>query len=521
MRGGLTTRGRNGRKTMPANEATARSTPHPSPYYGWNARGNLASMDPREALQIDNVFPGIENVGIRKGCINWATGAPADIQSFLPYNGPTSTKLFASTNAGIYDVTANGAIGAASVACTNGFWSSVNITTAGGSFLFAVNGVDSAKTYSGAAWAVPAITVATSADWNYVTTHKRRIWAVEKNSMKIWYLPVDSIAGAATMFPVGALFKRGGYVVAMEPWTIDGGAGVDDLLVIVTSNGEVAVYQGTDPASSSTWALVGVYEVARPVGTRPLLAYGGDLLYLTTSGLIPLSKLMQSTLVDRSAQISYNIDGAFIEAVELYGSNAGWQMITHRSANLLVVNVPVTANKMAYQFVMNTITKKWCRFTGWNAACWAESNGSIYFALGGLVTKAWVGDDDAGVPITGTVLQAYAGIGGLGQKNISLVRPNFGIAGNAQISLALDADFKTFNGETIFTFAPGISGSLWDTSLWDTGIWDGGVTAFEPKWMTVPNELGYLHSFRLQITTSSGNFIWTNTDFAVRGAGIL
>ncbi len=339
--------------------------------------------------------------------------------------------------------------------------------------------------------------------------------------MKIWYLPVDSIAGAATQFPVGALFKKGGYVVAMEPWTIDGGAGVDDLLTIVTSNGEIAVYQGTDPASSSTWALIGVYDVARPVGTKPLLSYGGDLLYLSTVGLIPLSKLMQSALVDRSSQISYNIDGAFLDAAEDYKINLGWQMITHKSANLLIVNVPVSQDTISYQFVMNTITKKWCRFTGWNAACWAESGGDIYFALGSLVSKAWIGTDDAGVPIVGTVLQAYAAIGGGGQKNISLVRPNIGLAGSAQISLALDTDFKTFNGETIFTYAPLSAGAIWDSSLWDTGLWDGGTSLFEPRWMTVPGDLGYLHSLRLQITTSDGNFIWTNTDFALRGAGIL
>jgi hypothetical protein len=63
------------------------------------------------------------------------------------------------------------------------------MATSGGNFLFAVNGVDSAKTFDGATWAVPGITVATSATWNYIALHKRRIWAVEKNTMNLWYLP--------------------------------------------------------------------------------------------------------------------------------------------------------------------------------------------------------------------------------------------------------------------------------------------------------------------------------------------
>lgn len=505
----------------PQNEATARPYSHPSPYYGWNARGNLANMDPREAIQMDNIFPGVQTVGIRKGMIAWKTGAANNVESLLSYSGATTNKLFAATDVGIYNVTASGAFGAADVACTSGEWISLNIATAGGNFLFAVNGVDAAKTYDGAAWAVPVITVATSSTWNYVTLHKKRIWAVQKNTMNLWYLPVDSIAGAATLFPVGSLFKKGGYVVAIGAWTLDGGNGVDDFFVIATSNGEIAVYQGTDPASSATWALIGVYDVAKPVGSQPLLDYGGDLLYLSQIGLIPLSTLTQSTVIDRSKQISYNIDGAFLDAAENYSGVPGWQMLTHKAANLLIVNVPVSQDTLSYQFVMNTITKGWCRFIGWNARCWAEFNGEIYFGGGTVVYKAWTGTTDNEAPIQGAVMQAYAYLGSRQQKNVTLARPNFGIAGNAQLSIALDADFKTFNGETIFTYAPTSGGAIWDVDLWDTGLWDGGTATFEPKWTTIPGDLGYLHSFRLQITTSSGNFVWTSTDFATRIAGIL
>ena len=521
MRSGLATIGRNSQQARPVDEATARPYSHPSPYLGWNARGNLSNMDPREAIQMDNVFPGVQTVGVRKGCVSHVTGAPANIKSLLPYSGTTTNKLFAAASSGIYDVTASGAIGAAVAACTNGEWESLNIATAGGNFLFAVNGVDSAKTFDGAAWAVPAITVATSSTWGYVTLHKKRIWAVQKNTMNLWYLPVDSIAGAATLFPVGSLFKKGGYVVAIGAWSLDGGSGLDDLFVIVSSNGEIAVYQGTDPASSATWSLVGVFNVAKPVGKKPLLDYGGDLLYLSQVGLLPLSVLMQSTIIDRSKQISYNIDGAFLDATEAYGSIFGWQMLTHKSANLLIVNVPISVDSISYQFVMNTITKAWCRFTNWNAACWAEFNGLVYYAVGANVFQAWIGTTDVDDPIVGSVMQAYASLGSRQQKNVTLCRPNFGLAGSAQISMALDTDFNTFNGQTIFNYAPAPEGAIWDVDLWDTGIWSSGSSTFEPKWTTVPGDLGYLHSFRLQVTTSSGNFIWTSTDFAFRGAGIL
>jgi hypothetical protein len=478
-------------------------------------------MDPKEAIQMDNIFPGVQTVQIRKGSEDWATGAPTTIRGLMPYSGLLSNKLFATAATGIYDVTTQGAFGTLVEACTDGNYFSLNMATAGGNFLFAVNGVDSAKTYDGTVWATPAITVAVSSTWGYVSLHKKRIWAVQKNTMNLWYLPVDSIAGAATLFPVGSLFKKGGYVVATGSWSLDGGAGIDDVFVIVTSNGQLAIYQGVDPASSATWSLVGVFDVSEPVGNKPLLDYGGDLLYLGSNGLLPLSKLLQSVLLDRSQQISYNIDGAFLEAATAYAPNNGWQMITHEKANLLIVNIPVSQDQLAYQFVMNTITKAWCRFTGWNASVWASFNGNLYFAGGDTVLKAWTGTTDNDAPISGQVMQAYTALGSRQQKNISLVRLNIGLAGSAQISVALDADFRTFNGETIFTYAPLASGAIWDVSLWDGGIWDSGASNLEPKWTTVPGELGYLHSLRLQITTSSGNFVWTSTDFAHRGAGIL
>ena len=506
---------------MPMDEATARPYSHPCPYGGWNARGNLANMKPEEAIQLDNIFPGVLTTNIRKGCIDWKTAAPETIHSLLPYSGLTANKLFAATNVGIYDATSAGAFGAAAVACTNGFWESVMMATAGGNFLFAVNGTDLAKTYDGAAWAIPAITVAVSSTWSFLTVHKKRIWAIQKNTMDLWYLPVESIAGAATKFPVGSLFKKGGRLAAIGTWTLDSGTGVDDLFVIATSNGEIAVYQGTDPASSTTWALVGVYDVPKPLGAKPLVNYGGDLLYLSQVGLLPLSQLRQSTIIDGSAVISFNIDGAFLDAADNYKTNNGWQMLLHKAANLLITNVPVSNDTISYQFIMNTITKKWCRFTAWNASCWAELGGEIYFGGGLKVSKAWTGVTDAGVPIVGSCVQAFANWGFRGQKNISLVRPNFGITGAVQVQIAFDADFNGFAGQTEFNYSSATSGAIWDTSLWDAGVWDGTASIFPASWITVPGNLGYLHSLRVMVTSSTGGFSWISTDAACRPAGIL
>ena len=484
-------------------------------------------MSPLDAIVMDNFFPGTSDVSLRSGSSNWLTALPANARAFLPYNKTIGGSLFVSTDAGIYNASASGAAGAAVTTCTNGDWNSVSFINTAGAYLVAVNGVDLMKNYDGTTWtnvtsvSTPAITGVATSNLENIAIHKRRLWFSQKGSMDLWYLAPDAIGGTATRFPVGPLFGRGGKVVAMANWTVDGGKGIDDLFVIATSQGEMAVYQGTDPSDLSTFALVGVYYVGEPIGKRCLTRYGGDLLYLSKQGCYPLSKLLISATVDRSQAISFKIDGAFLEAASTYSGIAGWEAVVYPNANALIVNIPISTDLVSYQYVMNSITKAWCRFVGWNARCFTVYNGELYYAGGNVVRKAWAGLSDAGNSITGQIAQAYNKLNTNGQKNISLGRTNVSVEGQATLSLTLDADYKTNLGSTKATYLPSLTTSIWDGGLWDTATWSTDISVVESRWVTIPNEPGYLYSLRLQIVTSTARFSWNSTDFAVRPAGIL
>jgi hypothetical protein len=71
----------------------------------------------------------------------------------------------------------------------------------------------------------------------------------------VWYLPVNSISGAANPLDFGAIARNGGYMQAMGTWTLDAGQGADDYAVFVTSMGEVIVYNGTDPTEPSNMGI--------------------------------------------------------------------------------------------------------------------------------------------------------------------------------------------------------------------------------------------------------------------------
>jgi hypothetical protein len=123
--------------------------------------------------------------------------------------------------------------------------------------------------------------------------------------------------------------------------------------------------------------------------------YQGDLLVITEDGLVPLSAALQSSRLNPRVTLTDKIQSAVSEAVAAHGSNFGWQALPYPKGYQLYLNVPVTSNTQVEQYVMNTITKQWCKFQGWNANVWETFNHTLFF--GGESTGVAPYTDTAGV----------------------------------------------------------------------------------------------------------------------------
>ena len=483
----------------------------PAPVGGWNARDSLANMEATDAVTLENWFPSVSSVNLRGGYTQFATGISGQVETLMTYSSGSSNKLFAIANGSIYNVTAGGAVGAAVVTgLTNSKWEYVNITTAGGSFLVAVNGVDSALLYNGTTWSNPSITGVSSADFDNVTLFKNRLWFVQHNSLKAWYLPVNNIGGAAEAFDLTSIAKLGGSITSFGAWTIDAGYGVDDNLVFVTSNGEIIVYRGTDPSSASTWALIGVWQLGAPVGHRCILKWGGDILILSLDGLLPLAQALQSSRLDPRVALSDKIQGAITEVTSTYQNNFGWQILYYAKRNALFINVPIAVGQQQ-QFVMNTITKAWCNFTGWNANCWTIYNDEPYFGGNGFVGLAW--DDnyiDNTSSITANALQAFNYYGSRGvKKYFTRARPSLFTDGVPSTFVGMNVDFQIADTTAALSFAPNPY-ALWDSARWDTGVWGSGLTITN-NWQGITG-IGYCGATQLKTSSSGIQVEWASTD---------
>ena len=489
----------------------------PAPVGGWNVRDSLANMSPTDAVTMTNFFPTVSSVDLRGGYSKWSTGITGQVETLMAYETGTVSKLFGIANGNIYDCTTQGAVGAAEkTGLTNSRFEHINVTTAGGSFLYACNGVDDPLLYNGTTWSSIngssspiAITGITTNKFNNVTLFKNRVWFIEKDSLKAWYLPTNSVGGAAEVLDLSSIARMGGYIVSLSAWTIDAGYGVDDNLVFVTSQGEIIVYRGTDPSSASTWALAGVWKLGAPVSKRCLYKYGGDLLILSLDGLLPLASALQSSRLDPRVNLSDKIQGAIIAATTLYQNSFGWTMIYHAKKSALWINVPVGLGSQE-QFVMNTITKSWTRFTGWSANCWETFNDNPYFGGNGYVALAWEGYVDDINDINAVALQAFNYYESRGvKKYFTRARPSIFTDGNPAILVGINVDFDVSDTTGSLNFSPTTYG-LWDTSVWDNALWAGG-TIITNNWQGVTG-IGYCAGIQLKSASQGLQIEWASTD---------
>ena len=499
----------------------ARVASVPAPVGGWNARDSIANMQPLDAVQLINFFPTISNCVLRGGSTNWATGMTGQVQTIMVYNGSTSSKMFAAVGTPdlkFYDASTAGAATATTVTgLTNAIWEYINITTTGGTYLYAVNGADKPRLYDGTSWvaidaaSTPAITGVTTTTLSNVTLFKNRLWFIQKDTLKAWYLPTSAVGGAAQVLDLSSIAKFGGKLVDLDTWTIDAGYGVDDNLVFVTSNGEVIVYRGTDPASDATWALTGVWKLGSPIGNRSMLKWGGDLLILTYDGLMPMAQSLQSSRLDPRVALSNKIQGAIVAATAAYSSSTvGWQVYYNARRNAVWINVPIAEGQQE-QYVMNTITTSWAQFQGWTANVWETYNDNPYYGGNGVVVRAW---DDTYVDntsnISTNVFQAFNYFDSRGvKKYFTRARPSIFTNGAPAIFVGINVDFNV-DDTTAPISASASAVGLWDAGTWDSALWGSGLQITN-NWQGVTG-LGYCGSIQLKSASSGLQIEWASTD---------
>ncbi len=515
------------------------STTVPAPTGGLNAFNPISNMPEQDAIIMRNFFPEPFGCRVRKGYKEHATGLDGEVNSFMTFVSSDGTsKLFAVDQSQVMDITAPGDYSAGTPECasTNSYWQHTNFANVAGTHMIAFNGVDDGILYSDdglhrlvAGDGTTPYTWAgvDPADLVVPCIHQHRVWAVEKNSTKGWYLPPEQVWGVATYFDFGGNFARGGYLQTLVVYTQDSGYGPDDYLVAISSAGDMCIYKGIDPSALETWSLVGTFYTGATFTRRCTARFGGDIAILTRYGMITVGSLAKPdniSVLDNA--LSQRIQNLISEVIGEGSYRYGWAILLYPAANMMIINVPGVVPEQTFQLVYNTITKAWSMFTGMHANCWWPIFDSIVYGENGVVYRAWEGyldgvklDGTGGEMITAECQQAFSYFKLPGQnKHFKMFRPTFLFAGEFKYRAGanMDFDFATQPPPAAFNSA---SYGVWNQSLWSTNdVWAGGSQSSK-YWASIVG-IGYAAAIRLSVTTPA-EVVWVSTDWLYERGGVI
>lgn len=494
----------------------------PAPIGGWNARDPISAMDKADAIDLENIFPTPSDVMLRQGYSDQVTSvAGGQVESLMAYSSPTgTTALYAAAGTAIYNATQTTATASVAVSgLTNARWEHINFTnTSGVSYLLMVNGADGYRGFDGTTWSSLSITGTTASNLSHIAQHKNRVWFAKDNTLEAWYLNTDAVSGTASRIDLSAFCRKGGEIQAIGTWTIDAGEGMDDYWVAATTEGEVIVYKGTDPTAASTWTMVGKWELGRPLSRRCFQKFAGDLLYLADDALWPLSGALITAATKPRIALSDKINDAFRSAAENYRNNFGWQVLFWPRGTMILVNVPISTGSSQQQYVMNSISGSWCRFTGVRANCFEVYQGNIYYGGNGFVSRFWNTFADDGTQITGNAKQAFHYYRNKNLKQFVMARPILQSNGSPAISFGVNTDYDDSNVLSTLSFSP-TTYAAWDSAIWDTDVWGGGLTVSR-DWQNISG-IGFCAAPRFRTQANGLEVRWQATDILYKPGAVI
>ena len=346
--------------------------------------------------------------------------------------------------------------------------------------------------------------------FRFVMSWKNRLWFIPEDSSTAYYLPTNEYAGQVNPIYMGSQLRYGGSLVGLWSWTGDGGIGVDDHLVAVSTSGNVIVWKGTDPAFAETFGIAGVWWIGQPPPGRNIATdFGGDLFLLSRLGCLPMSKLVNGVpSTDPNTYVTSKISNLFNTLMTERGHLSGWGVKMHPADNLLVVSIPATPDQPQQQLVMSLATKGWAQQAGIPMMCMESWRGSLYFGTeGGQVCVNDGYTDGAGLDGTGayaidcSILTAYSSMGSARKKRVHMVKPYFSTDGTPpgyRVQARYDFDLAPIG---VVPSTPTPPSSAWGTGLWGTAKW-GTNTGTESR-LKGTTGVGTSVAFVLRMTTKT------------------
>lgn len=497
-----------------------------NPTGGLNARDAYHEMGADDLLVAVNVVCRKSGAETRPGFYNMATGLDGPVQTLVDYQLPSKTvDVFAATPSKLYRL--SGGVGPAVEigTNTNGWMSTATLSNPGSTFLYFVNGTDAPRLWNGSALITPTF-VPKAPDgsiWpgfkasklHLVCSHHTMFWFAEQNSLRLWYLDHNAIQGPLQMLDLSPLCRKGGSIIGIASNGPGGGRTIENKLHIVTSEGELVIWNGTYPKNAATWSWAGTYEVGIPIGRRCFADHGGTLYLLTTDGIVSVAHVAAraqaeqeyTAVTDKIRELWLEVTGIKSDAIAfLDGGKIGFKVVTMPDGR---------------QLVQEGQTGAWSLFDGLNAQSFCDVSGSLYFGSSTGTIGKLAAESDDGRAITCYVGHAYSQFKTPARKLFKRARLKFRRVAPATPKIGMMTDYQDLPAR--FAAQP-IDGAYW---RWSELKWDQTPTPWtkeqrtsaENLWRTVAGR-GHAGSLLVSWQSVSG-IVYQGADIMFESGGML
>jgi hypothetical protein len=358
------------------------------------------------------------------------------------------------------------------------------------------------------------VTAPTTAPWlsvnllHIVVAHMNRLFFADQSNLAVYYLPLQSKAGELKLLPLNAYFKRGGYIKAMFTWSLDGGTGLENLLCIFSSNGECAVFGGSNP--DTDFKLQGIFRFDAPMSKHAIVNYGGELFVLISTGLVPMSTLLKAQ-TEQLGQVDKSVLSFFMEHSSTFGDAPGWQAILNPQSGRVFCNIPHGGGAY-HQMIRHMPNPVWSEFEGIPARTWAWMYPYMWFADDtGFIYQGHTSFlNDSGKAIECDIQMSWSVFKSPGVKHFKMVKTYFTSDGEVQSAIDIKCDYDLSDPQNIPDVTFQQEGAEWDTGTWDEDYWAAGPIPTS-QWTGV-GRLGRVGAIRLKASIKDCEFSITGFD---------
>lgn len=504
------------------------------PVGGLNFRQPAISLEPQFALVLDNLLPKGNYVELREGYASHCEGIPGEVISIASYVGkmPSANRIFAFNDQGdVYDVTdrSKKPTRVLETDQMDGIWESINTAGIDENYLVLVSPAGGYWTYSDRDGFLKRDITGDGDNKRFGTVFnwKDRVWLIEESSTRAYYLDIGAIQGNATEYDFYAVINRGGTLLYGCNWTFNAGYDIDDYMVLVTSQGEVIIYKGTNPDEAETFKLEGVWYVGDiPAGRRSYTNFGGEMFITSSLGIVPISKLVNGQVANEFQTASAAIQPVLIEHFNRDKNKFGWELEMIYNQQFLLVKTPLGQFNTHVYYVMNTNSGAWATISGMPMLCTTQVGSEMFFGtVDGKVCRAFVGDNDGddldgniGKPIVGKYLSGYNDFDSPANlKSFQLAKPIFVAYDSPSVGVKIFTRYEDMFPIVESTY-PRPFGGIWDKDKWDQTFFGGGNSTFT-GWVGLEG-MGYYGALAISMT-GKGKTQYISTTVTMKKGGVM